>query len=149
MLTENKEEKGFGKFEIDLRISKECSEIELYKGTLRKKFYILVLYIHILLDNDNDLSFRRASRDNLNLVNNNNNSSSNSSNNAGVRVRRDGSGGGDGRRASSAPRRGSRGGGAEDMAAAGRSKEEKEVKRRSYHPQDGLFQVVLVYDRLF
>ena len=50
MLTENKEEKGFGKFEIDLRISKECSEIELNKGTL----YILVLYIHILLDNDND-----------------------------------------------------------------------------------------------
>ena len=37
MLTENKEEKGFGKFEIDLRISKACSEIELYKGTLRKK----------------------------------------------------------------------------------------------------------------
>ena len=37
MLTENKEEKGFGKVEIDLRISKACSELELYKGTLRKK----------------------------------------------------------------------------------------------------------------
>jgi len=68
---------------------------------------------------------RRSSRENLNLVNNNN---------ASGRGRAEGrEDTGVGRRATSAPRRAPR--------EEGR-KEEKVIKRRSYHPQDGLFQLL-------